>query len=180
MFATLPQTSVSLRQMTRFGREPDAGTLIRATQFMRDELTIRLAHRVKELEKLPHGLDKMSSVVRVKDWYTLSFQDLITFPHPSISRIPDALVLKNIEQQPERDYFDSKYVRSDVNNSEAVIQYNAAFSKCLEKIKRRHDPVVTTIAQGIIELKNKWKTENNARQDENLPLPLEIQSFLDR
>jgi pyruvate dehydrogenase kinase 2/3/4 len=55
--------------MTRFGPHPDSGQLIRATQFLRDELTIRLAHRVVELEALPHGLDQMPSVIRVRNWY---------------------------------------------------------------------------------------------------------------
>lgn len=35
-----------------------------------------------------------------------------------------------------------------------VLEYNVHFARCLERIKRRHDSVVTNIAQGIIEYKH--------------------------
>lgn len=50
--------------------------------------------------------------------------------------------------------------------------YNEAFTKALIKIKTRHDPVVTTIAQGIFELK---KNKSTSKQMERT-----IQTFLDR
>jgi pyruvate dehydrogenase kinase 2/3/4 len=55
-------------------------TLYRAAMFLADELPIRLAHRVVELENLPHGLSDMPSVIKVKNWYAESFQELIQFP----------------------------------------------------------------------------------------------------
>jgi pyruvate dehydrogenase kinase 2/3/4 len=50
------------------------GTLFRASQFLAEELPIRLAHRVKELDDLPDGLNEMPSVNKVKDWYAQSFE----------------------------------------------------------------------------------------------------------
>lgn len=50
------------------------GTLFRASQFLAEELPIRLAHRVEELETLPDGLNEMPSVKKVKDWYAQSFE----------------------------------------------------------------------------------------------------------
>lgn len=38
------------------------------------ELPIRLAHRVKELDELPHNLNKMPSIEKVKRWYAESFE----------------------------------------------------------------------------------------------------------
>jgi pyruvate dehydrogenase kinase 2/3/4 len=61
------QTSVSLKQMVQFGRNPTPYTLFRGAQFILHELPIRLAHRVVELENLPHDLSKMPSVLTVKD-----------------------------------------------------------------------------------------------------------------
>lgn len=55
-------------------------TLYRAASFLVEELPIRLAHRVVELENLPHGLSNMPSVMKVKNWYAESFQELIDFP----------------------------------------------------------------------------------------------------
>ena len=52
----------------------EAGTLFRASQFLAEELPIRLAHRVQELDDLPDGLNEMSSVIKVKDWYAQSFE----------------------------------------------------------------------------------------------------------
>ena len=50
------------------------GTLFRASQFLAEELPIRLAHRVQELDELPDGLNEMPSVIKVKDWYAQSFE----------------------------------------------------------------------------------------------------------
>ena len=52
-----------------------------------------------------------------------------------------------------------------------IRDYNAKFTKLLEDIKRRHDPTVTTVAQGVLE----WKRTHNARKIDN-----EIQAWLDR
>ena len=49
--------------------------------------------------------------------------------------------------------------------------YNKRFAKTLEKIKRRHDSVVTTVAQGILEYK---------RERQRMQIDKNIQSFLDR
>lgn len=64
-----------------------------------------------------------------------------------------------------------------------LLQYNSRFIECIEKIKKRHDPTTTSIAQGILELKKHWKVTNsplhNGDGKEALPLPTAIQSFLD-
>jgi pyruvate dehydrogenase kinase 2/3/4 len=49
--------------------------------------------------------------------------------------------------------------------------YNTKFAETLEKIKRRHDSVVTTVAQGILE----WK-----RKKQRMQIDHNIQAFLDR
>lgn len=66
---------------TRYaGQKPSLGTLLKAALFLEEELPIRLARRVVELENLPHGLSGMPSVIKVKNWYAESFQELIEFP----------------------------------------------------------------------------------------------------
>lgn len=55
--------------------------------------------------------------------------------------------------------------------SPEIIDYTSSFVKTIEKVKKRHDPVVTTIAQGVLEYK------------EYLNSPIidtEVQRFLDR
>lgn len=96
-YASFPATGVSLRQMVQFGDRPSTGmcdlvpisqtavkltvvshvvtgTLFRASQFMSEELPIRLAHRVQDLGQLPDGLSEMPSIKKVQDWYAQSFE----------------------------------------------------------------------------------------------------------
>jgi pyruvate dehydrogenase kinase 2/3/4 len=95
-YAGFPATGVSLRQMVQFGERPStgiydfestkevsrrsianvrlSGTLFRASQFLSEELPIRLAHRVQELGDLPDGLNEMPSIKKVQDWYAQSFE----------------------------------------------------------------------------------------------------------
>lgn len=92
-YASFPATGVSLRQMVQFGDRPSTGmkyepighcresisnshlgTLFRASQFLSEELPIRLAHRVQDLGELPDGLSEMPSIKKVQDWYAQSFE----------------------------------------------------------------------------------------------------------
>lgn len=93
-YSSFPATGVSLRQMVQFGERPSTGegntprsrtptkpltalcpgTLFRASQFLSEELPIRLAHRVQELGDLPDGLNDMPSIKKVRDWYSQSFE----------------------------------------------------------------------------------------------------------
>lgn len=95
-YANFPATGVSLRQMVQFGERPStgiydfeftkellqrfianmrlSGTLFRASQFLSEELPIRLAHRVQELGDLPDGLNEMPSIKKVQEWYAQSFE----------------------------------------------------------------------------------------------------------
>lgn len=50
--------------------------LITSAQFLQRELPIRLAHRIVELDNLPHGLNQMPSVRRVSEWYRQSFDEI--------------------------------------------------------------------------------------------------------
>lgn len=87
--------------MVLFGQHPSQGTLLKASQFLSEELPIRLSHRVVELDSLPDGLNKMPSICKVKEWYAQSFevrqpspaqrpaltiaQELVTFPPPKLT-----------------------------------------------------------------------------------------------
>lgn len=85
------QTSVSLREMVQYGRIPQPVKLFRGSQFLLHELPIRLAHRVVELDNLPHDLSKMPSVARVREWYTQSCSELLEFKSKSATDRPRTL-----------------------------------------------------------------------------------------
>ncbi|OZJ02337.1 hypothetical protein BZG36_04592 [Bifiguratus adelaidae] len=212
-FAEFPQTGVSLHQMVMFGQTPTQGTLFKASQFLHactlpslqplltfnvtEELPVRLAHRVKELEELPHNLNNMPSVIKVKEWYAQSFQDLVELPPPEISskvreQLKAAAHRKNgaTVQLPSntpnlantRNYKNGSSKHTSVPLSHRyysaidefdwppeIIKYNVTLVKTIEAIKHRHDPVVTTM--GILEFKE-HRSSNVVDTD--------IQAFLDR
>ncbi|KAF5365097.1 hypothetical protein D9758_011005 [Tetrapyrgos nigripes] len=73
----------------------------------------------------------------------------------------------------ERRYYSPSSSLSLMNISypPQIHQYNNDFTGVLERIKSRHDPTVTTVAQGVLEWK---KTQRQKR------IGLDIQQFLDR
>ncbi|KAJ5902668.1 hypothetical protein N7495_003196 [Penicillium taxi] len=223
-YASFPATGVSLRQMVQFGDLPStgmhcreiklerlliqSGTLFRASQFLSEELPIRLSHRVQDLGELPDGLSEMPSIKKVQDWYAQSIEEIINLPRPSLTQEVKARLLRPSRNNPNF----SKILSETIPNPSiregqyrslpsSIIQpssgkaaaaagrryfypsddyadwppelndYNKRFAKTLEGIKRRHDGVVTTVAQGILE----WK-----RVRQRMQIDSTIQSFLDR
>lgn len=79
-YAQRPQTGVTLQQLFEFGGDISSTKLVHAANFLQEELPIRLAHRVSDLEDLPHGLSEMPSVKLVKEWYMQSFDEIYRFP----------------------------------------------------------------------------------------------------
>ncbi|KIJ06516.1 hypothetical protein PAXINDRAFT_158703 [Paxillus involutus ATCC 200175] len=221
-FASFPQTGVSLQQMVLFGQHPSQGTLMKASQFLAQELPVRLAHRVKELDELPHNLSDMTSIRKVKNWYAQSFEELINFPPLSLSPAARQSLFAHSDKENMNIYLPeslpnpslvTSYLDGDGaaggltygekegvvyggkvgggtykgngngnNNGNGVCgvrngnvklrvaverryyaqtpshvyppevhDYNARFTKTLDAIKRRHDPTVTTVAQGVFE-----------------------------
>lgn len=193
--------------MVQFGRNANQGTVLLSSTFLRDELPVRLAHRVKELHELPYGLAEMPSIIKVKNWYAKSFKDLTEFPAP---RLPESIQRQlatlstsgsdDVEARPNpslqadatledgvsKTHLDQAgqvvrrtpvlanrdYARlGEINWPPEVEDYNVQFTRCLERIKRRHDGVVATVAQGILEY-NRARPNTTERAD--------LQQFLDR
>nr|POE96395.1 [pyruvate dehydrogenase (acetyl-transferring)] kinase, mitochondrial [Quercus suber] len=199
--------------MVQFGQSVSTGTLFRASQFLSEELPIRLAHRVQELGDLPDGLNDMPSIKRVQDWYAQSFEEITTLQKPPLSSDIKERLSKpasnktsrilsettanpsikpgqykssakmgkenddgngNGKRQERRPANVRRYYSAADDNGEwppELNDYNVRFSSTLEKIKRRHDSVVTTIAQGILEYK---------RKRQRMQIDHNIQAFLDR
>ncbi|KAM0806255.1 pyruvate dehydrogenase kinase [Usnea florida] len=204
-YSGFPATGVSLRQMVQFGERPSQGTLFRASQFLSEELPIRLAHRVQELGELPDGLNDLPSIKKVQDWYSQSFEDITTLSRPTLP--PDirerllqprkqngqeSKVLSQTTHNPsiKQGQYRSQHTNGHSNGGSKgssrryyastddegdwppeLSEYNKRFSRTLEGIKRRHDSVVTTVAQGILEYK---------RKRQRMQIDHNIQAFLDR
>jgi pyruvate dehydrogenase kinase 2/3/4 len=78
--AARPQTGVSLQDLLEFGTDCSPKKLVQSAKFLHYELPVRYAHRVRNLEDLPHGLSDMPSVKLVKNWYIRSVEELLHFP----------------------------------------------------------------------------------------------------
>jgi hypothetical protein len=54
-----------------------------------------------------------------------------------------------------------------------MLAYNKEFITCIDKIKKRHSPTTTSIASGVIQVKEYWRKTNSplAPQGTSLPLP---------
>ncbi|GMM30301.1 hypothetical protein DAMA08_030460 [Martiniozyma asiatica (nom. inval.)] len=187
-YAQLPQTGVSLRQMVQFGPRPSQGSLFHASYFAVHELPIRLSHRVRELEGLPLGLADEESIKLVRDWYAMSFEELLAIPEPDVGNLQE-LVLGEKSKEENWTFEDdgvivsrkrrvvgerSQYFKAcpkDLLYPNQVVEYNKTVTEVLKKIKKRHDATVTTLAKGV----QNWKMKNNRGY-----LDSSVNQFLDR
>uniref|UniRef100_A0A8C7ZFU9 Protein-serine/threonine kinase n=1 Tax=Oryzias sinensis TaxID=183150 RepID=A0A8C7ZFU9_9TELE len=106
--------------------------------FLRQELPVRLANIMKEIDYLPDKLLSTPSVKLLNSWYSRSLMELVDF----LEKDPDDKdVLKN-------------------------------FTKTLVNIRNRHNNVVPTMAQGVLEYKDAFGVDPVTNQN--------VQYFLDR
>lgn len=237
-YARFPPTALSLAQMAQFGRKPTTATVFRASQFMSDELPVRLAHKVQELENLPRDLLDTQSVQRVWNWYVRSFEDITTMVQYSKENIPEQTRMDLLESSThslaipssldpdlaaeqfalrqkskptagrnvgdnhtEETDMDGLYNKSllgsirdklingltsplakfdgDQRWPTEVYTYLTKFSDCLTGVRRRHDAVVTTMAQGIREYVQAHPPSSGDMKD-SMIYHHDIQNFLDR
>jgi len=92
--ARRPQTGVSLQDLLEFGTNITPQKLIHSARLLHTEMPIRYAHRVKDLEHLPHGLSDMPSVKMVRDWYVQSVDELLAFPR--VKNYEDELAFRSL------------------------------------------------------------------------------------
>eukprot|EP01121_Diplochlamys_sp_Union-15-3_P022312 TRINITY_DN9450_c0_g1_i2.p1 TRINITY_DN9450_c0_g1~~TRINITY_DN9450_c0_g1_i2.p1 ORF type:complete len:387 (-),score=49.87 TRINITY_DN9450_c0_g1_i2:5-1165(-) len=71
------QTPVTLRELFDFGQNLTKWTFLMSAQFLQRELPIRLAKRIRELERLPHGLSETPSIRQLIELYQNSFWAIV-------------------------------------------------------------------------------------------------------
>lgn len=74
--------ALNLDQLVEFTTQPDSEQAVRAGQYVHDEIPVRLAHMIREIEILPFGLAETPSVRRIHALYVRSFAELYDFPKP--------------------------------------------------------------------------------------------------
>jgi pyruvate dehydrogenase kinase 2/3/4 len=71
---------VSLRQLTTFGKKLTESRLLASANFVRTELPIRLAHRVRDMQKLPFNVTRNVHMQYVYNLYFRTFDTLRKIP----------------------------------------------------------------------------------------------------
>ncbi len=82
LLAQFKQRPLTMRQIYEFGINRSSEVLLQEAQFLHQELPVRLAHRVRDLESLPFGLPEMQSIRVLHDMYTESLIELVECPRP--------------------------------------------------------------------------------------------------
>ncbi|KAG7663952.1 pkp1 [[Candida] subhashii] len=111
-YATHNQTPISLRQMVQFGPTPSPGSIFLASKFIVEELPIRLAKKVKDLDNAPQQLNLSPSTIKVKNWYAQSFQELTELPKPKI----DEKLAKMLFQNGKYECRDEPLIANEADN----------------------------------------------------------------
>ncbi|XP_055749594.1 pyruvate dehydrogenase (acetyl-transferring) kinase isozyme 2, mitochondrial-like isoform X2 [Salvelinus fontinalis] len=106
--------------------------------FLRQELPVRLANIMKEIDFLPDKLLSTPSLQLLQSWYATSLMELVGF----------------LEKEPD----DKKILKK--------------FTETLVNIRNRHNNVVPTMAQGVVEYKDAFGSDPVTNQN--------VQYFLDR
>ncbi len=93
-YSRIAPTPLKLKTMYAYAKSSRKEDIINQAKFMRQEIPIRLAHRVIELENLPHKLANISQIQYVADLYRNSFDMIYQTPTPK--NIYDCSKLSNI------------------------------------------------------------------------------------
>ncbi|KAF8312561.1 branched-chain alpha-ketoacid dehydrogenase [Cantharellus anzutake] len=80
LFAGRETKRLSLRQLVFFGRAMDPERLLKSANYVRQELPVRLAHRIRDMQALPFVVVTQDSVAQVYELYWDAFERFRRFP----------------------------------------------------------------------------------------------------
>uniref|UniRef100_A0A667ZCK5 Protein-serine/threonine kinase n=1 Tax=Myripristis murdjan TaxID=586833 RepID=A0A667ZCK5_9TELE len=135
-YSKFSPSPLSMKQFLDFGSENACERT--SFSFLRQELPVRLANIMKEINLLPDNLLKTPSVRLVQSWYVQSFEEILEF--------------------------------KDKNADDEKVTYD--FTDAVINIRNRHNDVIPTMAQGVVEYKEAYGTDPVVSQN--------VQYFLDR
>ncbi|KAL2765233.1 pyruvate dehydrogenase kinase, isozyme 2 isoform 3 precursor, partial [Daubentonia madagascariensis] len=135
-FSKFSPSPLSMKQFLDFGSSNACEKT--SFTFLRQELPVRLANIMKEINLLPDRVLSTPSVQLVQSWYVQSLLDIMEF----------------LDKDPE----DHRTL--------------SLFTDALVTIRNRHNDVVPTMAQGVLEYKDTYGDDPVSNQN--------IQYFLDR
>lgn len=79
-YASKDAYRLSLRQLVFFGRHMNEERLIKSANYVRTELPVRIAHRIRDLQALPYVIVTQPEVAKVYELYWSAFDKFRRFP----------------------------------------------------------------------------------------------------
>ncbi|KAF8138735.1 alpha-ketoacid dehydrogenase kinase [Boletus edulis] len=80
IYAAKEAHRLTLRQLVFFGRQMDSDRLIKSANYVRTELPVRIAHRIRDLQALPYVVVTQEGVAKVYELYWSAFERFRRFP----------------------------------------------------------------------------------------------------
>ncbi|KIK48877.1 hypothetical protein CY34DRAFT_71089 [Suillus luteus UH-Slu-Lm8-n1] len=80
LYAAKEANRLSLRQLVFFGRSMDEEKLIKSANYVRTELPVRIAHRLRDLQALPYVVVTQEGVAQVYELYWSAFEKFRRYP----------------------------------------------------------------------------------------------------
>lgn len=84
-FSLKNQSSVTINQLLKLSEMNYNDRINISAKYLYKEIPIRLARRIKDLEKLPFGLSQTNGVCNVRKWYIQSFLDFRLYDEKEIN-----------------------------------------------------------------------------------------------
>ncbi|KZW04069.1 alpha-ketoacid dehydrogenase kinase [Exidia glandulosa HHB12029] len=79
-YADKPTSRLSLRQLVFYGRAMNEDRLIKSANYVRTELPVRIAHRIRNMQSLPYVVVTNDEVAKVYELYWKAFDRFRTYP----------------------------------------------------------------------------------------------------
>ncbi|KAJ7638837.1 alpha-ketoacid dehydrogenase kinase N-terminal domain-containing protein [Roridomyces roridus] len=80
LYAARATNRLTLRQLIFFGRAMDPERLIKSANYVRTELPVRIAHRLRDMQKLPFIVVTQEDIAKVYELYWTAFEKFRQYP----------------------------------------------------------------------------------------------------
>ncbi|KAF8621614.1 hypothetical protein AX15_007634 [Amanita polypyramis BW_CC] len=80
LYASKEAKRLTLRQLVFYGRSMDEDRLVKSANYVRTELPVRIAHRLRDLQSLPYVVVTQEGVAKVYELYWSAFEKLRRYP----------------------------------------------------------------------------------------------------
>ncbi|KAF8655283.1 hypothetical protein AX16_003182 [Volvariella volvacea WC 439] len=80
LYASKEAKRLTLRQLVFFGRSMDEERLLKSANYVRTELPVRIAHRLRDIQALPYVVVTQEGVAKVYELYWIAFERLRQYP----------------------------------------------------------------------------------------------------